>query len=163
MRIKKGKIDLSTLPPDDAALLAKHGDSEAFSILWEAVIPQVSRIVRRICERYPWVECEDIEQSVLMAFPKIIRRYKPEKAQSFNKYLYFSFYRATQDELRKLDPLGVKIPHRQKYPNFCRLEDFKQGQEEIILRGYENIDRKNYLNLEGDEWEKEEQADQPPQ
>lgn len=157
MKHPKGQIDLSTLPPDDTAILAKFGDSEAFATLWAAVMPQVARIVRNLCERYPWVETEDIEQSVLMDFPKIIQRYKPEKAKSFNKYLYFSFYRSTQDALRKLDPLGIKIPHRKRYPSFSRLSDFGVATEEIILAGYENIDRGHNANLEGDEWEKDEQ------
>lgn len=154
VRVKRGELDVPTLSDDDLALLAKHGDEEALTVLWEQAIAQVERITGLFARRYPWVEHEDLVQTVLVGFPKIVFRYDPwrarEKKISWNKYLYFAFYRATQDALRREDPLGVGIPQKAHYPNWRRFSEMTEEPcflETIILDGIEKLDRGEPLQL----------------
>ena len=138
-------MELST---DDLAVLASNGDSEALSLLWVAAIPRIRKMARRFTARYPWVDTGDLAQSVLLQFPKIVRRYKWKKARGWERYLSCTIFRATQDELRKEDPLGVKIPQKKRYPAWRRLSDFcaldrgcgDGASESVIIDGYKNLD-----------------------
>ena len=147
-RYKRGKIDFDTLGEDETALLSHFGDTEAFNILWAASIPQVERIAGLFVRRYPWISHEDLVQTVLCDFPKLVSRYDPEKARTrnitWNKYLYFAFYRAAQDALRREDPLGVKIPQKARYPSWRRFSELTSSQallEAIVIDGLDKIDR----------------------
>ena len=145
---KVSTIDFSLMPEDDIALISRFGDREAFEILWQRAIPQVERIAGRFTGKYPWIEHDDLTQNILVAFPKIVARYDPWRAKerriTWNKYLYFAFYRAAQDALRREDPLGVGIPQKARYPAWCRLSEISDSQnliESIVLDGIAAIDR----------------------
>ena len=152
---RKGKISFERLPEDDLILLAKYGDREAMGVLWEACIPQVRRIVAKFANRYEWVDRDDLEQEVLCKVPHIVSKFDETRKTGVNKYFYFCFYRAAQDALRRLDPLGMKFPQRKVHPPFLMLSeisgaDGSQGSDleasintahENLLRGYEpNLD-----------------------
>lgn len=139
-----GKIDLDTLPPDDAALIAHFGDDEATQFLWRQATIKVERIAGLFVRRYSWISHEDLCQEALIVFPKILARYNPAKGTSWDKYLYFSVYRACQDALRREDPLGVRIPQKSRYPSWRRLSEISESNallEGIVLDGINKIDR----------------------
>lgn len=147
-RRKRGGIHFDRLSDDDAALLARHGDTEAHAILWHSSIDQAGRIAGLFARRYPWIDHEDLTQSILLDFPKIIRRYNPviarAKSISWNKYAYFAFYRAAQDALRREDPLGVSIPQKAHYPSWRRFSEISGSAnliQAIVLDGLGKIDR----------------------
>lgn len=152
-----------TATPEEVALLSKHGDTEALKILWEQSLPTIDRIAGHFHRRYPWIEQEDISQAVASCFPKIIRRFDPEKATSgVNRYLYFAFYYAAQDFLRHQDPLGVAIPYKKPYPHFVHFSSLTNEDwsplvmEEIITKAADNMDRGYPPDLE---WKRDEQCE----
>lgn len=145
---KCARLNYEKLTDEENALLAHFGDQGALNYLWVKVIPQVERITGLFKRRYPWFDHDDLSQSVLCEFPKIVKRYNPARAQKknivLNKFLYFAFYRATQDTLRKDDPLGVKIPQKKRYPSFVRFSEITENSnliETIVVDGYEKLDR----------------------
>lgn len=140
---------LKRLSFSEVALLAKYGDEAAYSYLWEAIIPNVSAVTKSFAARYPRINQEDFEQSVLCAFPKILRRYDPYRGKAFEIYLYFSAYRLCQDLLRANDPLGVKIPQKAPYPKHFNLSELDQlTLEQTINDGLDNIDRCRFNTAE---------------
>lgn len=132
---------------DDLAILSFLGDDSAISRLWEQSIPLAGRVARLFTRRYGWIVHEDLTQSILVQVPRIIARFKPdvarEKQITWSKYLYFALYRACQDELRRHDPLGVKIPRKKMYPNWCvfsELTDSSEHLDAIVDEGLKRID-----------------------
>lgn len=145
--IQRGHIDRTELDDQDLSLLARHGDSVSLNELWERAIPVIERLAGCFTRKYDWISHEDMVQGVLLEFPKIFKRYKPNKGVKVSKYLYLSFYRACQDYLRKEDPLGVKIPQKQKYPHFIHLSEFDESpelSEAIINDGVKRLGTKKY-------------------
>ncbi len=164
MGYKRGDIQMAELSDDDMAILARFGDPEALSSLWERFIPLAARVARLFANptNYHWINADDLAQSVLAEFPKIIKRYKPyhPKQVGIRQYLYFSFYRASQDALRKEDPLGVQIPQKKKYPKWSHLcgigntdafehDDSQSGYAQIVYDGYDRLDRGYEVNMDG--------------
>jgi len=156
-RTKRGKISLAHISQDDAALLARHGDTEALSFLWSLAIPQVERIAGLFVRRYPWIDHDDLTQTMLAEFPKLVARFRPCQARAkkitWNKYLYFALYRTGQDALRREDPLGVSIPQKAKYPSwrrFSEITDSSNLTEQIIVDGLAKIDRGDSAVLDAD-------------
>lgn len=151
--VQVGIFNWQTMVLDEVALLAKHNYGEAMSATWQRVIPQVQRVSGSICAKYPWVDAEDIIQNVLVEVPKLIRRWKPEKGKNFDRYMYFSIYRATQDALRRLDPLGVQIPQKKPYPSYRHLSEVIKGSHDgrrdelTVINGLDNLDRGHQLDL----------------
>lgn len=145
-----------TATTEELAFLAKHGDSESMRHLWESCLPTIDRIAGYFHARYPWIDQEDISQAIALEVPKIIRRFNPNKAtQGAKRYFYFGFYRAAQDCLRREDPLGVKIPHKRRYPSFshlCGAMGVRHGEatnfDETVIRGLENLDKGYVLDME---------------
>jgi DNA-directed RNA polymerase specialized sigma subunit len=144
------KLRFETASDDEIALLSKYGDSEALSILWQSVLPTINRIAGYFHAKYPWIEQEDIAQSIALEVPKIVRRFNPARAtHGVKRYFYFAFYRAAQDTLRREDPLGVRIPRKRRYPPFAHLTSIPHefwgvasgGMDEIISGGLNNLDR----------------------
>jgi hypothetical protein len=153
---KQGNIDFIVLSEDDTALLSHNGDTEALAILWQKAVPQVGRIAGLFTRRYPWIDHEDLTQTMLVDFPKIIRRYDPERARSrkitWNKYAYFAFYRAAQDALRREDPLGVSIPQKAHYPSWRRFSEISDSAnliQGIVLDGLNKLDRGDPAVMDG--------------
>lgn len=147
-RVKRGKISLAIISEDDIALLARYGDKESFDYLWQLAIPQVGRIAGAFCRRYPWIDHDDLTQTMLLEFPKLVARFRPHVARAkritWNKYLYFSLYRTGQDALRREDPLGVSIPQKSPYPSwrrFSEITDSNNLTEQIVTDGLAKIDR----------------------
>lgn len=145
MPYKRGKLELSEILDDDLAILAVFEDSEAMDELWTRMIPLVERVTRLFVNRYPWIDHNDLTQSVLVEFPKIIKRFNPnhESGNPIRKYLYHSFWRASQDALRKEDPLGIQIPQKMPYPEWLHLSNYSEHSElieAVTLEGYERID-----------------------
>lgn len=124
-------MNLSKLTDDELALLAHHGDSEAVSVLWERLVDLVSRLARSFCQKYPHIDFDDLSQSILLHVPKIIDRYVVGKTP-FRRYAAVTLYRAGQDELRKNDPLGVRIPQKTHYPEFTHLSIFTGHEDQSI-------------------------------
>ena len=140
-RKPRKELCFTTITMDELALLSRFGSAEAERVLWSKSLPIVNRIAGHFHGKYPWVERDDIAQSVALEFPKIIRRFKPELApKGVSYYLYFSFYRAAQDHMRREDPLGVRIPQKRKYPKYFHLS----GEDLVSCdfnRVVSNIDR----------------------
>lgn len=137
-------FDFAQTDPQDIAAMARHGDKEAVNVLWLSVIDQVDRIVGLFTRRYQWIVHDDLRQEILCGFPKILARYDPKKGTIWDKYCYFSFYRACQDALRREDPLGIKFPQKKQYPAFVSLENIHSNRlalESTILEGICRIDR----------------------
>jgi DNA-directed RNA polymerase specialized sigma subunit len=145
------KLDLSKATNHELAILAHFGDEEGSSHLWERLTTLAGKIAMTFVKRYPWVAFDDLNQSILLTYPKIISRFDPSKAK-FEKFVAISFYRAAQDELRRQDPLGIGIPQKSHYPAYTQISnvesrlckrDNPQMLDEIINAGVERI-RKGY-------------------
>lgn len=153
---RKKKLCFETATAEEITLLSKHGDSEAMSRLWESTLPTIDRIAGYFHAKYPWIEREEIAQSLSLEVPKIVQRFDPMRArQGVKRYFYFAFYRAAQDFFRREDPLGVRIPHKRRYPSFAHFGGFcfEDGQklkslDEIIARGLDNMDRGYLADVE---------------
>lgn len=143
------KKELSELTEEKIAILAKRGDEKAIAYLWEGAMPRAEKIASSFCARYPWLDRDDLSQSILAEFPKLLRRYKPELSRGWAKYLYHTLYRATQDVLRAEDPLGINYPHKRHYPSWCRLSELFHGEtlEDEINCGLHRLDRGQTMNL----------------
>jgi hypothetical protein len=162
MGYKRGDIQVADLSDNDIALLARFGDDEAFAALWQRSIAIAEKVTHKFANKYDWINQDDLTQSVLAEFPKIINRYKPNhpKQVGIRQYLYFAFYRATQDALRKEDPLGIRIPQKNKtYPKWSHLSTVERkvdsgrrggrlGIEGLVLDGMNRIDRGFEVNLD---------------
>ena len=157
----KNSQDPRSTPEDDLALEAKQGNTQAFSKLWELSVPRISRIAAKICKRYPWIASEDVAGEVHLQFPKLFKRWKPERGTKWSKFAGFAVYRAVQDVLRKEDPLGIKLPIKSRYPEWRRFSDFTnrgnlrndsvcKSVEGIVNDGLDRIDR-GYEFTPGDE------------
>lgn len=116
-------MNINNLTEDELALLAHYGDEEARTVLWERLWGTCSRLAKAFCGRYPHIDFDDLSQSMLLHVPKIIDRYIVGK-KPFMQYAAIALYRAGQDELRKNDPLGVRIPQKTHYPEFVHLSAF---------------------------------------
>lgn len=148
---KKKLLCFETATAEEVAMLSKYGDPEALSRLWESTLPTIDRIAGYFHAKYPWIEQEEIAQSLSLEVPKIVQRFDPMKArQGVKRYFYFALYRAAQDFFRREDPLGVRIPHKRRYPSFAHFGGFclADGQsfppnnlDEIIAKGLDNMDR----------------------
>lgn len=156
----KNSQDPRSTPEDDLALEAKQGNTQAFSKLWELSVPRISRIAAKVCKRYPWIASEDVAGEVHLQFPKLFKRWKPERGTKWSKFAGISVYRAVQDVLRKEDPLGIKLPIKSRYPEWRRLgdlrKDFRDGFRQtscvdgLLSDGIDRIDR-GYEFTPGDE------------
>lgn len=151
-----GGIHFDKLTDDEAAVLSRHGDTEALTHLWDASIGQANRIAGLFVRRYPWINHADLTQDILVEFPKLVRRFNPDRARargiSWNKYAYFAFYRAAQDALRREDPLGISIPQKAKYPSWRLLSEVSDSPnltQAIVLDGLNKLDRGDVAVLEG--------------
>lgn len=131
-------IDLDRVTEEEVALLAVHGDKEAYGYLWAKSESTAQRLGLFFQRKYPWVDGADIAQGVLLCFPKIISRYDPEKGTPWKKYCYHCYYRSAQDFLRKLDPLGIKYPQRKHYPAYVSTEQVLD--EQAIIDGLKSLD-----------------------
>lgn len=166
-RIKKGHIDLSAITEEELATLAAGGDLEAFSLLWQVITPRVRKIIARSCRRQAWLsrQQEDITQCVLLKYPVWICRYSQEKlSTNFDKWLYHTVRRVTQDVIRaEKDSLGISIPQKKPYPEWKYLSEYASdnrerdgsGNQSTILEGIDRIDRGYYPNLGWSESTKE--------
>lgn len=116
--------------------------------LWERYYEVAERVAKQFGQKYPHLDSEDLGQSVVMHFPKIVERYDP-KHGNFDRYAKISLYRACQDECRKDDPLGIQIPQKSHYPMFVHLSAFEMADPELVINdGLSRID-KGYENVKG--------------
>ena len=127
---------------------AKRSD-KYLSELWEASIPIATQVARIFASKHG-VDAEDLRQAILVEFPKLFNRFDPSRKTEFAKFIFFAFYRAAQDELRKLDPLGIKFPQRKKYPTWRYLQDVSEDSyilAILIANGIDRLDRSEELDL----------------
>lgn len=113
----KPKID----PVDEAdrELLrkAKSGDSDAANQLIVDQQSLIERIAGKTKLKYPWIDREDLQQSLSITIYRHIRRFDlRQKKNSWRKYEYFRLHGEAKQWLRELDPLGISWPHRKHYP-----------------------------------------------
>lgn len=160
-KVKRGRIDLTQITDEELAILARHGDKQAFTHLWAKIIPAVKKVVNRFAKNSVWVRNnrEDIVQGVLTKYPVFIKRYDAEKlSTTFSKWLHHTLVRITQDVLRQQkDMLGISIPQKTPYPVWSHLGSLsadrnKQGGagglEWEIDAGIRRIDRGELPNLD---------------
>ncbi len=119
-KLREAEIELQTL-----AVSAKSGCEESKKRVFEKLLPVAERIARTYCDKYNWVDAEDLAQEMLLVVPGIIRRYDPSNSagNSFSKYAYHRLYFEAKDCLRQEDPLGIKWPQKKHYPEWHRLGD----------------------------------------
>jgi hypothetical protein len=162
--IRIDKLDLTLLTVEEVALIAHHGDKVATGKLWEEAIELAGRIANSFVRRYAWVDPDDLSQTLLLEFPKLLKRFRPEKQVVFTKYLYFSFYHAAQDALRREDPLGIQIPQKAVYPTFTHLSSFTRGAsritdcqtslvDHVIAEGLERLEQGYKATKGTDKWQ----------
>ena len=121
------------------------------SDLWEAVIPVARRVAGIIAFKYSSVDFDDMEQAILLKFPQLFNRYDPSRGTEFGKFIYFAFYSAARDELRRLDPLGVKYPQRKKYPPWKFLQDLAEDPyaiDVLVTCGMNRLDNGEFCSSE---------------
>jgi DNA-directed RNA polymerase specialized sigma subunit len=137
-------LDLTKATDNELALIAVHGDKESMVVLWERSYTTAKRIAGFFVKRYPWIDHDDLIQGITLATPKLIHRFDPEKGVSWSTYVYHSYYRAAQDYLRKLDPLGISYPQKMHYPewsNISALGDHRSLADSVIHDGLTKLDR----------------------
>jgi DNA-directed RNA polymerase specialized sigma subunit len=117
--------------------------------LWEAVSPIAVKVGRIFAARYSVVDADDLSQNLLSSFPRLVKRYKTKYKTPFDTFCYYTFYYAAQDELRKLDPLGIKYPQKRAYPVWRYLEDVTDQEhlrQSIIMEGWSRLEKERGPN-----------------
>ncbi len=132
-------LDLSKATDHELAILAHFGDEEGSSHLWARLATLSGKIAMTFAKRYSWIDFSDLNQSILVAYPKIISRFDPSRTK-FEKYVAICFYRAAQDELRKHDPLGIGIPQKSQYPSYTHLSSFMSHSRNSHDRSFDFCD-----------------------
>lgn len=139
-------------------------------VLWQYMLEKTQKIAAKFCKKYYWIDGEDLTHNVLMNHKqKIFDRYNigDKSNTSFSKYSYHAIYRAAQDELRKEDPLGMKIPQKKKhlpggkYPEWHRLGDMGFETYDFDSDGRRPVHSADDLIDEDDDFESSVPVDHP--
>ncbi len=91
------------------------------------------QIVQKTVGKYPWISGDDLQQELLMRIDFFADRFDPTKGNSWVKNMYFRLNFYVKDVLRKEDPVGIKWPQREHYPQWFRLgcHDGRQEGEDL--------------------------------
>jgi hypothetical protein len=89
--------------------------------VWEEAVPVAKKIAINYVRKFPWIDVDDLSQSMLLKVPDIFRKFDPDRGAKWSTYLYLRLYLIAKDILRKEDPLGIKFPRSQIYPTWERL------------------------------------------
>lgn len=117
-------------PDAELVRAAKEGDVDARNQLVFAQQVRIRRIAARTQRKYSWIDADDVAQHLSIFVMRAIDRYDASIGTIWDKYIWFRMIGAAQDWLRAQDPLGIKWPHRQHYPNFAfgsQLEGSESG------------------------------------
>ena len=88
------------------------------------------RLVRNCVKRYSFVDPDDLYQSLVLSFFRIIQAYRPGKNKNgWDKYCYHKLVFAIKDILRQRDDLGIKWPQKKHYPKWFHLYDKSDSSE----------------------------------
>ena len=110
-------------PHRQDVIAARSGDADAIARLWEMVLPMAKRRAQITARRYAWLDADDLENSVLLKFPRMVEIFDLDGKNPFKKYVYFSLVNRMKDVLRREDPLGIRYPQKRHYPEWHRLGD----------------------------------------
>ena len=135
---------MNTKTLEELSLLVFAGDEAAHAELWVRIIPKVRSVVSGYARNSKWVDSirEDLEQGILLEYPKFIKRYDPakvSKSYDFSNWLHHTIGRVAQDVIRRQkDVLGVGIPQKAPYPEWFHLGAVNDCPE-IINDGRERM------------------------
>jgi len=154
-KIRAYRMGMDTKTLEELSILVVAGDEDAHAELWVRIIPKVRSVVAGYARKSQWVDSirEDLEQGILLEYPKFIKRYDPakvSKSYNFSNWLHHTLARIAQDVMRRQkDVLGVGIPQKAPYPEWLHLGaiDHCSG---IINDGRENMRRGHKPCLEPD-------------
>jgi DNA-directed RNA polymerase specialized sigma subunit len=122
---------------------AKAGDNNAVNQLWEGSFATIQKAASQVARRSSHnITEDDLTSEVVIEFPKILRRFQPERGVKWEQYIYYAAYRAAMDRVRASDPLGLGHPivrrGRKGYPVWCSSVDFSPEQLEAGIRNLDN-------------------------
>ena len=119
------QIDYQSLESRDLVWLVQvDNDRQAYELLTERKDEVIRRLVRNCIRKYTFVDGDDMYQSLALNFPKIVRTYRPGKANTdWDKYCYHRLTYMIKDILRQRDDLGICWPQKKQYPDWFHLYD----------------------------------------
>lgn len=96
---------------------------EVQSLIADHAMLVAARVARKVRQKYPWIDADDMTQNLLLRLDKWVAEYQPNHASatSWSKYLTHKMQFYAKDLLRKEDPLGIGWPQRKNYPTWFRL------------------------------------------
>ena len=119
------QIDYQSLESRDLVWLVQvDDDQQAYELLLERKDEVIRRLVRNCIRKYTFVDGDDMYQSLALNFPKIVKKYRPGKANTdWDKYCYHRLTYTIKDILRQRDDLGICWPQKKMYPQWFHLYD----------------------------------------
>jgi hypothetical protein len=127
--------------------------------IWALSAMLCGQIAARTVGKYPWIAAEDLQQNMLLKTEHFARVYDPARSSCFSKHLWWKFNFYVKDVLRREDPLGVRYPQRDHYPEWFRLGSnagWQEGKNQIPFGadfdGSSLLADDSELNLDDDEW-----------
>lgn len=118
------QIDYHTLESRDLVWLVQvDQDRQASELLLERKDEVIRRLVKNCIRKYTFVDGDDMYQSVVLNFCKIVKTYRPGKATDWDKYCYHRLTFMIKDILRQRDDLGIGWPQKKMYPDWFHLYD----------------------------------------
>lgn len=118
------QIDYQSLESRDLVWLVQvDSDNRASELLLDRKDEVIRRLVRNCIRKYTFVDGDDMYQSVVLNFCKIIKTYRPGKATDWDKYCYHRLTFMIKDILRQRDDLGICWPQKKQYPDWFHLYD----------------------------------------
>lgn len=128
---KTRQIDYNQLESRDLVWLVQVDDDQAaYELLLQRKDEVIKRLVRNCIRKYTFVDGDDVYQSLALHFPKIVRTYRPGKANTdWDKYCYHRLTYTIKDILRQRDDLGICWPQKKMYPQWFHLYDQSDSRE----------------------------------
>ncbi len=122
---QRRQIDYQSLESRDLVWLVQvDNDPQASELLLERKDEVIRRLVKNCIRKYTFVDGDDMYQSVVLNFCKIIKTYRPGKAGTdWDKYCYHRLTFMIKDILRQRDDLGIGWPQKKMYPDWFHLYD----------------------------------------
>lgn len=115
----------NSLDEEFRELAAAVGQTEALRLLrgkvWELSSFIAGAVARKTVARYRWLVVEDLQQQMLLKTDHFAAIYDSNRSSSLAKHLWWKFSFYIRDVLRCEDPLGVRYPQRERYPDWYRL------------------------------------------
>lgn len=136
MAKQKRQIDYQSLSSRDLVWLVQvDADPRAIELLLERKDEVIRRLVKNCIRRYTFVDGDDMYQSLVLNFCKIVKTFRPGKKtesgkeNDWDKYCYHRLTFMIKDILRQRDDLGICWPQKKMYPDWFHLYDKSEAND----------------------------------